>query len=122
MATKKEIEAKIRAFTRELADELEEVSWEDDFVSPFAAIESQGAQLGDLLAQELGAQMSRKQNEKRLPDSQCACPQCRSPGDLKKLLNREIQTTRGTTELTEPEYYCKKCRRSFFPSDLLDRS
>ena len=122
MATREEIEAKIRALTRELADELDEVSWEDEFVSPLAAIESQGAQLGDLLARELSAQMSRKQNETPLPDSQCACPQCRSPGKLKKLQQREIQTTRGTTEFTEPEYYFKKCRRSFFPSGPLDRS
>ena len=44
------------------------------------------------------------------------------PEELKRLRQRDVQTIRGTTELTEPEYHCKKCRRSFFPSDALVRS
>jgi len=121
MKTKEEMEAKIRAFSLELASELGEISWEGHG-SPFAALEMQAAEIADQVSCGLLAQQSVMKNEKRLPDSQCCCPKCNGPGELKRLRKREIQTIRGTTELTEPEHYCKKCRRSFFPSDEMDRS
>ncbi len=120
MKTKEELEAKVRAFSLELAAEMGEISREE-YGSPFAAIEARTAEIGDRLGQEMAAQLSRMKNETPPPDDQCRCPQCDHPGELKRLRRRELQTTRGTTELTEPEYHCKKCRRSFFPSDEMDR-
>ena len=122
MKTKAEIKARIMQLSLELAQEMGEISWEGEYGSPFAAIEAQAAEIGDLLTREVATQRSRMENETPPPQSQCCCPKCNGPGDLKRLRKRELQTIRGTTELTEPEYYCKKCRRSFFPSDVLDRS
>ena len=120
MKTRSETEAKILAFSRQLAEELGEISWEE-YGSPFAAIEARVAEIGDQIGQEMAAHLSRIENETAPADDQCRCPQCDHPGKLKRLRQRELQTTRGTTELTEPEYHCKKCRRSFFPSDEMDR-
>ena len=106
----------------ELAQEMGEISWEGEYGSPFAAIEARAAEIGDLLTREVAAQRSRMENETPPSPSQCCCPKCLGPGDLKRLRKRELQTIRGTTELTEPEYFCQKCRRSFFPSDVVDRS
>lgn len=122
MKTKAEIEARIRQLSFELAEDLGEISWEGEYGSPFAAIEARAAEIGDQLMREVAAHRCRMENESRPPDSQRCCPKCHGPGDLKRLRKRELQTIRGTTELTEPEYYCKKCRRSFFPSDAVDRS
>jgi len=121
MKTKEEIEAKIQAFSLELAAELGEFP-EEDHDSSFAAVELRAAEIGDQVSCALMAQRSAMKNEKRLSDSQCCCPKCNGPGELKRLRKREVQTIRGTIVLTEPEHYCKKCRRSFFPSDSMDRS
>ena len=40
----------------------------------------------------------------------------------RELAERQLQTIRGQIEIPEPEHYCKKCRRSFFPSDATARS
>lgn len=120
MKTTEELKAKIRALSLELALEMGEISG-DGYGSPFAEIEARVAELGDHLGQEVAAQLSRMKNETPLPESECRCPQCDHSGELKRLRKREVQTTRGPTELTEPEYHCKRCRRSFFPSDEMDR-
>lgn len=122
MKTKAEIEAKIREVSHELAGEMGEIPWEGEYGSPFAALEARAAEIGDMLTREVAAQRARIETEKRPPDSECCCPKCNGPGDRKRLRQRELQTVRGTIELTEPEYHCKKCRRSFFPSDSLARS
>ena len=48
MATREEIETKIKAFTREIVREMYELEWEEDFLFPFAAIESRDAELGEV--------------------------------------------------------------------------
>jgi hypothetical protein len=30
---------------------------------------------------------------------------------------RRIETRRGPIHVSEPEYFCNRCRRSFFPAD-----
>ena len=122
MKTKAELEAQIRQLSMELAQQMGEIPWEEDYGSPFAAIEARAAEIGDQVTREVAAQRLRMKNEVRLADLQCCCPKCNGPGELKRLRKREIQTVRGTIEATEPEHYCKECRRSFFPSNTLDRS
>lgn len=122
MKTKAELEAEIKELSMELAQQMGEIPWEEDYGSPFAAIEARAADIGDQIAREVAAHRLRMKNETRLPDAQCCCPKCNRLGELKRLRKRQIQTVRGAIELTEPEHYCKQCRRAFFPSDTLDRS
>lgn len=46
------------------------------------------------------------------------CPSCQRPLDWEKKETQEriVQTDAGGTEWAEPEGYCRRCRRSFFPS------
>ena len=58
--------------------------------------------------------------DERPADFQC-CPKCgkeveKGP-DKDKDKERILSTTMGDTEWSEPKTYCRKCRRSFFPSE-----
>lgn len=121
MATRQEIEARIRALALELASELDEVSWEGEFGSPFEAIEVKAAEFGDRLTREIATEQCRRANDEPPPTGHTACPHCEQPGELRKLRKRQLQTIRGEIEIEEPEYYCRKCRRSFFPDSSMDR-
>lgn len=70
----------------------------------------------------VGDEMTRTLLQRRLVvppgahDGAC-CPDCqrlgqRQPSDEPRIIN----TTRGEVESLEPDYYCPRCRRSFFPS------
>jgi uncharacterized protein YbaR (Trm112 family) len=46
------------------------------------------------------------------------CPSCQRPlnWDNKEAQERIVETDAGAAEWSEPEGYCRRCRRSFFPS------
>ena len=48
---------------------------------------------------------------------QCPCPFCQKPAKRKRedLETREVRARPGTVSLKRYEYYCVRCRRSFFP-------
>lgn len=79
--------------------------------SLFAALEDAAVEVGDavtreVLQQELAAQ----------PEADCHCPTCGAAGLRKKERRRSIATRRGLVDVAEIECYCRRCRRSFFPS------
>jgi len=78
------------------------------------AAEEWGLQVGDELAraateQELPAAAAE-------PETAC-CPKCQQQVRWKGHRRRRIETRRGPIHVTEPEYFCPRCRRSFFPAD-----
>jgi hypothetical protein len=50
------------------------------------------------------------------PD-QRTCPTCQQPLPCPPDNPRVVQTRAGEAEWTEPEGYCPRCRRAFFPSE-----
>jgi uncharacterized protein YbaR (Trm112 family) len=46
------------------------------------------------------------------------CPSCQRPlnWDKQETQERIVETDAGAAEWSEPEGYCRRCRRSFFPS------
>lgn len=120
MKSSDQIKAEIAAYARQLAEESSNFSWEDH-ESPFAAIEARAAEYGDMIAREFAVHKVRIENETPPPDEDCCCPDCGQRTDVKKVRKRKLQTIRGPIEISEPEHYCKKCRRAFFPSDEMDR-
>ncbi len=44
------------------------------------------------------------------------CPGCRQPLACEDSNPREMETRAGQADWQEPEAYCDRCRRSFFPS------
>jgi len=49
--------------------------------------------------------------------AESVCPQCQQLGRSKGHRKRRVETRRGAVHVNEPEYYCSRCRRSFFPDD-----
>ena len=116
MATTLKMEERIAAFARELAAELDEVD-DSEALSWLDAIETQAVEIGDAVHAELVKQTSAK----RPTCDESTCPQCGKLGRYAGRRERELIGRRGPVTLTEPEYYCACCRKSFFPADPQDR-
>jgi hypothetical protein len=79
--------------------------------SLFAELEDAAVEVGDALTREVLQQELAARGEVA-----CQCPTCGAAGLRKKERQRSIQTRRGAVPVTEVECYCRRCRRSFFPS------
>jgi hypothetical protein len=49
------------------------------------------------------------------PELLC-CPGCQQSTDLRPPEPRVVTTRIGQAEWSEPQYFCRKCRKAFFPS------
>jgi len=118
MKTREQIKAEIAKLSWDLAEqEMQDLCWEDQYGSPFEAVEVRAAEIGDQVSRQVMEHQVRLTNNEPRSDSDCQCPSCERACGLKRIRKRSLQTIRGQIEIPEPEYYCKKCRRSFFPSD-----
>ncbi|MEM8910208.1 MAG: hypothetical protein AAGC97_00465 [Planctomycetota bacterium] len=79
----------------------------------WAEIEDSGHELGRLFATEFDQAMQR-QHAEHYDDSK-PCPQCDEPC-RSNVKHRDLTTRDGTADLSEPEFRCAACERSFFPS------
>lgn len=50
------------------------------------------------------------------PEAQRLCPSCQQPLPCPDANPRLVHTRAGEAEWSEPEGYCPRCRRAFFPS------
>lgn len=116
MATTDWIDERIAAFARELSEELGEVD-ETQGVCWLDALENQAVEIGDAVHAELVKQRSTG----RPAEDESVCPSCGRLGQYKGLRERELIGRRGPLTISEPEYYCRACRRAFFPADASDR-
>ena len=74
-------------------------------------LEDAAMAVGDAVTQQiLSHQLSSA------PEQYHDCPTCGMRGLKKGHRPRVLQSRRGEVQFSEPEFYCKKCRRSFFPS------
>ena len=111
MATSPEMERRIREFARELAEEFGGIE-ERKNECLMSSVEDFAAEIGDALA---GRVMERELDSRWNEEDRC-CPCCQRTGRMKRMRSRSLQTKRGVIEITEPEFYCSRCRKSFFPS------
>ena len=112
MAISIELRRRIEAMAVQLCDEAGEVDesrgdcWLD-------AVENQAIELADALA----AEVVKRQSANRLAAAEAICPECGQVGRYRRSRERELITRRGPTTISEPEYSCPCCRKSFFPAD-----
>ena len=66
-----------------------------------------------MLAEALARQATAHQQR---PDDDRPCPGCQQPLAYADTSPRIVQTRAGEAEWSEPEAYCSRCRRAFFPS------
>jgi len=113
MAFKKRSEEELRAVAERMAaefakmDAAEGVCWLD-------AVENRAVQIGDAVATALMEEAVRQRDPTPV---KATCPQCGNSGCYQGDRQRRMQTRRGEIEIAEAEYYCKSCRKSFFPTD-----
>lgn len=121
MATSDEVQAKIATFARQLAEEFGEIDEEnldEHALSWLDAIETRAVAIGDAVTTEL----LRQKSSDRPPEAEeSVCPQCGELGRYQGQRERELIGRRGRVTISEPEYSCPCCRKSFFPEDRGDR-
>ena len=116
MAITGEMQERIVAMARELADEWGDVD-ESDALSWLDAIESRAVEIGDAVHAEL----VKQKGASRTAEDESTCPQCGQLGRYAGERQRELIGRRGPVTIGEPEYFCPCCRKAFFPVDPGDR-
>jgi hypothetical protein len=110
-----------RKRAKELARELVKITGgrfkSDGKSKTFAEIEDEAIEVGDLITS-----LAINEAAEQSPDAPtpCRCPECgavpkkRDPDDDDEVVI--LQTDRGDVDFVTDGYYCRRCRRSFFPS------
>lgn len=113
METSEPLRRRIEQFAAELQEEFGALS-PDEQGCLLSVVEDWAVEVGD--------QVSRAVINQQLataPVEEHCCPECLRPGVRKRDRKRRVETRRGAVHVAEPEHYCDRCRRSFFPSDPL---
>lgn len=113
METTDQIRRRIREFAEQLRAEFGPLEV-GEHSCLLEAAEEWGLQVGDELA--------RAATQQELPPlttepAEACCPKCQQQGRCMGQRKRRIETRRGPIHVSEPQYYCRHCRRSFFPAD-----
>ena len=111
MATSDQVQAKIETFAQQLAEEFGEID-EENGLSWLDAIETRAVAIGDAVTTEL---LKRRSADPPVEQDESTCPQCGKLGRYQGQRQRELIGRRGPVTITEPEYFCPCCRKSFFP-------
>ena len=88
---------------------------DDGTPKTFDELENDSVEVGDLIA---SAMLEANVRDGEQPTGACRCPKCNRVGArCDDVEPRVLQTDRGEVSWLEAEYFCRRCRRSFFPSD-----
>ena len=88
----------------------------DGQIKTFDDLEMEANEIGNQVSSLL-IQRSIEQDLDAQPVA-AKCPKCGQPGCCRDEPEpRVIDTARGQVQWSENEYFCRKCRKSFFPSD-----
>ena len=83
----------------------------------FSEIEELGVQVGDAVCRAFIQQsVSQQADDEPSCCQQESCPTCGGPLDHRDPEPKPLLTRRGEVSWQEPQTYCKKCRKAFFPS------
>jgi len=112
------LSARQRDRLRQLAHEVQEIVGgclhADGRPMTFAELEEECIDAGDFLTATL---LQQRVAQRQTPEDSRCCPTCQREGTpATDDEARVLQTDRGEVAWMEPAYYCRSCRRSFFPS------
>ena len=80
----------------------------------FAELEDECIEAGDLFTATI---LQQRVVGRQSPEQTPCCPDCGHPGTSESECEpRILQTDRGDVSWLEPSFFCRHCRRSFFPS------
>lgn len=112
------LSAKQRGRLQDMARQLREIfggcMHEDGRPMTFAELEEECIEAGDLLTATV---LQQRVVQGPVPQEAPCCPTCQRQGTPQADDEaRVLQTDRGEVSWLELAYYCRYCRRSFFPS------
>lgn len=117
MAITRDLRGRIEAAARQLMEEKWAAEGQPSWLEKrFIEIEDEACEVADALAQEVMRLMAARQAEAVSGPADACCPGCGrmvKPADSEA---RHLRTRRGDVAWQEPSYYCRRCRKSFFPS------
>jgi len=106
---------RVGELTEELHGILGDCLHSDGRPRTFAEMEDECIEMGDLLTT---AVLQLRVAERSGAEGAPCCPNCgREPIPLADDEARALDTDRGEVAWTESGYKCRRCRRTFFPSD-----
>ena len=109
-----EQQRKVQAIVVELQEMLGPGVRQDGRAKTFDELEDECIKVGDWVTSQVLQQ--RVAAGGRIDESPC-CPDCQRPGErLPDDEVRLLQTSRGEAAWCEAVWFCRRCRRSFFPS------
>ncbi len=80
------------------------------------AIEDLFLEIREVLSETMLAQALARQAARQVQAAPASCPGCQQPMTCAATNERVVETRAGDAEWAEPEGYCPRCRRAFFPS------
>ena len=86
--------------------------------TPFSELEDVSIELGQCLSRMIMEAAAGRQADQtfQAPPEYEVCPACGQPVGEAKSRSRRLTTRAGEVRWDEAQRYCRKCRRSFFPS------
>jgi hypothetical protein len=113
----REVGVEIRQFVAQLRQKVYGGQACPDWGTLFSEIEELGVQIGDAVCREFAQQSVSQQAQIRVEcDQEHQCPTCDGPLECRGAEPKLLLTRRGEIAWQEPQTYCPKCRKAFFPS------
>ena len=98
----------------EMQESLGSVVRADGHAKTFDELEDECVAMGDWLTAKI---LEKRMAGRPMGEDAPACPECQRPGERRVEDEvRLMQTTRGEVAWLEATWFCRRCRRSFFPS------
>jgi hypothetical protein len=111
------MECRMRERVREIVDGLaREYQRELAAAGTFADLEQLTAEIGDEFGRQLCENELRERATRASNVEHAECPECGTlcpRGDLEPMV---LEGLRGEIGFSQPSYFCRRCRRSFFPA------
>jgi hypothetical protein len=83
----------------------------------FVEIEELAVQIGQAVTRQMCDQALQRQATRPVPAEEQVCPNCGQPVTSADPEPRVVRTRAGEVQWQEPQQHCRRCRRSFFPSE-----
>jgi hypothetical protein len=112
-----EMREEIRRFAEQLRQKVYAEKAYPDWGTLFSEIEELGVQIGDAVCREfVGQAVSEQAHAPEGRGPEVHCPTCGGPLQPRDAEPRPLLTRRGEVHWQEPQGYCRKCRKAFFPA------
>ena len=117
MTIEKEMQRRIEEISVQLCGEMYGNEGGPPWGTRFSQIEDDAIAVADAIGRAVMENLVARQAA-RIHQAVLPCPDCEGPCEcVEKDVGQERLTRRGGVGWSEPQYFCTKCRRSFFPGD-----